>query len=42
MIPVFKNVRKISTDKKYHPVSLLSAVSRAFERLVNKNIADQL
>ena len=42
MIPVFKNVRKMSTDKKYHPVSLLSVVSRVFERLVNKRIVNHL
>ena len=41
MVPVFKNVGERSTAKNYHPVSLLSVVSRVFEKLVNK-IVDHL
>ena len=42
MVPVFKNVGKKSTGKNYHPVSLLSVVSKVFEKLVNNRIVDQL
>ena len=42
MIPVFKNVGERSADKNYGPVSLLSAVSKVFEKLVNNRIVDQL
>ena len=31
-----------STSKDYHPVSLLSDVSKVFEKLANDRIADQL
>ena len=31
-----------STAKNYHPVSLLSVVSKAFEKLVNNRIVDHL
>ena len=40
MVPVFKNVGERSTAKSYHPVSLLSMVSKLFEKLVNTRIAD--
>ena len=40
--PVFKNVGERSAIKKYHPVSLLSVVSKAFEKLVNNGIVDHL
>ena len=40
--PVFKNVGERSTAKKYHPVSLLSVVSKVFEKLVNNRIVDYL
>ena len=40
--PVFKNVGERSTAKKYHPVSLLSVVSKVFEKLVNNRIVDHL
>ena len=40
MIPVFKNVGERSTAKNYHPVSLLSVVSKVFEKLVNNRIVD--
>ena len=37
---VFKNVGERSTAKNYHPVSLLSVVSKVFEKLVNNMIVD--
>ena len=40
MVPVFKNVGKRSTAKNYHPISLLSVVSKVFEKLVNNRIVD--
>ena len=40
VIPVFKNVEERSTAKDYHPVSLLSVVSKVFEVLVNNRIID--
>ena len=36
MVCVFKNAEESSTAKNYHPVSLLSAISKVFEKLVNK------
>ena len=42
MVPVLKNVGKRSTAKNYHPVSLLSVVSKVFEKLVNNRIIDHL
>ena len=33
MVPVFKNVGERSAGKNYHPVSLLSVVSKVFENL---------
>ena len=42
VVPVFKNVGERSTAKNYHPVSLLSVVSRVFEKLVNNRIVDHL
>ena len=42
VVPVFKNVGKRSTAKKYHPVSLLSVVSKVFEKLVNNRIVNHL
>ena len=35
VVPVFKNVGKRSTAKNYRPVTLLSVVSKVFEKLVN-------
>ena len=35
VVPVFKNVGERSTAKNYHPVSLLSVVSKVFKKLVN-------
>ena len=42
MVSVFKNVRKRSMAKKHRPVSLLSVVSKFFEKLVNNRIVDPL
>ena len=42
VVPVFKNVREWSTAKNCHPVSLLSVVSKVFEKLVNNRIVDHL
>ena len=42
MVPVFKNVGEKSTAKSYRPVSLLSVVSKVFEKLVNDRIVDHL
>ena len=42
MVPVFKNVGERSTAKNYHPVILLSVVSKVFEKLVNNRIVDHL
>ena len=37
---VFKNVGERSTAKNYRPVSLLSVISKVFEKLVNNRIVD--
>ena len=42
VIPVFKNVGERSTAKNYRLVSLLSVVSKVFEKHVNNMIADHL
>ena len=42
VVPVFKNVGERSTAKNYHPVSLLSVVSKVFEKLVKNKIVDHL
>ena len=42
VVPVFKNVGERSTAKKHRPVSLLSVVSKVFEKLVNNRIVDHL
>ena len=42
MVPVFKNVGERSTTKNYSPVSLLSAVSKVFKKIVNNRIVDHL
>ena len=42
VVPVFKNVVERSTAKTYHPVILLSVVSKVFKKLVNNKIVDQL
>ena len=42
VVPVFKNVGERSIAKNYRPVSLLSVVSKVFEKLVNNRIVDHL
>ena len=42
VVPVFKNVGERSTAKNYRPVSLLSVVSKVFEKLVNNRIVHYL
>ena len=42
VVPVFKNVGERSTAKNYHPVTLLSVVSKVFEKLVNNRFVDHL
>ena len=42
MVHVFKNIGERSTANNYHPVSLLSMVSKVFEKLVNNRIVDHL
>ena len=42
VVPVFKYVGERSTAKNYHPVSLLSVVSKVFEKHVNNRIVDHL
>ena len=42
VVPVFKNVGERCTAKNYCPVSLLSVVSKVFEKLVNNRIVDHL
>ena len=42
LFSVFKNVGERSTAKNYHPVSLLSVLSKVFEKLLNNKIVDHL
>ena len=42
VVPVFKNVMERSIAKNFCPVSLLSVVSKVFEKLVNNRIVDHL
>ena len=42
VVPVFKNVGEKSATKNYHPVSLLSVVSKTFEKLGNNRLVDEL
>ena len=42
VVPVFKNAGERSTDKNYHPVSVLSVFSKVFEKLVTNRIVDHL
>ena len=42
VVPVFKNVGERSTAKNHRPVSLVSVVSKVFEKLVNNRIVDHL
>ena len=41
-VPLFKNFGERSTAKNYHPVSLLSVVSKVFEKLINDGTVDHL
>ena len=42
VVLVFKNIGERSTAKNYHPVGLLSVVSKVFEKLVTNRIFDHL
>ena len=42
VVPAIKNVGERSTAKNYRPVSLLSVLSKVFEKLVNNRIVDHL
>ena len=42
VVPVLENVGDRTSAKNYHPVSLLSVVSKAFEKLVSKRVVDHL
>ena len=42
VVPVFKNIGERSTAKNYLAFSLLSVVSKVFEKLVNNRIVDHL
>ena len=42
VLSVFKNIRLESTAKRYHPVCVLSVVSKVFEKPATNRIADQL
>ena len=42
VVPVFRNVGERSTAKNYRPASLLSVISKVFEKLVNIRIVDHL
>ena len=42
MVLVFKNVGERSYSKNHHSVSLLSVVSKVFEKVVNNRIVDHL
>ena len=42
VVPLFKNVGERSTAKNYHPISLLSMISKVFEKLVNHRIVQHL
>ena len=42
VVPVFKNVGERSTAKNYRPVSILSEISKVFEKTANNRIVDHL
>ena len=43
MVPVFiTNVGERSITRNYHPLSLLSVITKVFEKLLNKKIVDYL
>ena len=42
VVPILKNVAERSTAKNYRPVSLLSMVSKVFEKIVNNRLLNHL
>ena len=42
MVPIFKSAGESTTATNYRPVSLLSMVSKVFEKLVNNRTVDHL
>ena len=40
VVSVFQNVGERSTTKNHYPISLLSVVSKVFEKPINNRIAD--
>ena len=42
VISIFKNVGESCTTKSYRPVSLLSMVSKVFDRFISNRLADHL
>ena len=42
MLPIIKDVGERSKARNYRPVSLLSVVSKVFEKIVNNRIVDYL
>ena len=42
VVPIFKNVSERFTAKSYGPVSILSVVSKVFEKLVNNRLVNHL
>ena len=42
VVPIFKNVGERSVAKNYHPASLISVVSKVFEKLLNNRFVDHL
>ena len=42
VVAVLRNIGERSTAKNYHPISLLSVVSKVFEKFVNNRIVDHL
>ena len=42
VVPIFKNARERSTAKNYDHVSLLSVISKVFEKLANNRFVDHL
>ena len=41
-VPVFKNIWDKYMTKSYYPVSLLSVISKVFQKLVNNRLFDHL
>ena len=42
LVPILKNIEERSTAKIYSPVTLLSVVTKLFEKLVNNRVANYL